>query len=239
MRMSTRLLGGASAYAHLAGLVPLRGKRAEEDDKDDAGGKKSRRAEGDDDEDEPKGKKSRADGDSDQYPDDDDSEPKGKKSRRAEDDDDEDEPKGKKSRAAEDDDEDDEPKGRKARAEDDEDDADAEDDDEEMTGKSAVAKARGRERARCKAIFAHPVAAQNVALAASLAFDTTMTRKAAIAVMQGQAGRGGDRGDYRSDRRARNPDLGAGGGAPVTGAKAQTQSWDAALGKAGVKPRAG
>lgn len=230
MRMTT-LLGGASAYAHLAGLVPVRGKgrRAEDEDTKPKDGKRSRAAEEDDDQDdEPKGRKSRAEEDPDQYPDDDDSKPQG----RAEDDD-------KDPDAEEDEDEDKSARrARRARADDDEDDKSAEDDDdkEEMSGKSAVAKARARERARCKAIFSHPVAAQNVALAASLAFDTTMTRKEAVAVLKGQQGQGGTR-DYRGDRSRRNPDLGPGGEAAPTGAKALSGSWDRALASASVPVR--
>lgn len=237
MRMA-QLFGGASRYAHLAALVPARGARAEEEDRDDKTTKKSRRAEEDDD-DEPKGKKSKAE-DPEQYPDDSEDEPKGKKSR-AEDDGDDDEPKGKKSKAEDGDDEDeDEPKGKKSRrakAEDD-DDEDAEDDDdkEEMTGKSASAKARRRERARCKAIFSHPAAAANLPLAASLAFDTTQTRKEALAVLKGQSGRAPAH-DVRGDRGRRNPDLGPGGEGQLSGKQALTSSWDRALGKAGVQPR--
>lgn len=225
MRMD-RLFGGASRYAHLAALIPQRAARAEDDDQEPKDAKRSRAADDEEDDDaEPKGKKSKRAEDPDQYPDEDDSEPKGKKSKAADDDDDADD--------------DDEPKSRKARrAEDDEDDTSAEDDDdkEEMTGKSAVAKARSRERARCKAIFSHPVAAQNVALAASLAFDTTMTRKEAVAVLKGQQGQGGAR-DYRGDRSRRNPDLGPGAESAPTGKQAQASSWSRALGKAGARTR--
>jgi hypothetical protein len=196
MRMS-RLFGGASHYAHLAGLVPA-GRRAEDDDQDDK-----------------QSKRSRAD-------DDDDDEPKGKKSRRADDDDDEQDKSGKRSRA--DDEDDDGPKGKKSRRADDDDDDD-DDDKDEMHGRSAAANARRRERARCAAIFGHEAAAQNVALAASLAFETTMTRREAIAVLKGQAGRGGSSAhDVRDGRSRRNPDLGPGGGAP-TGQAAVSTLW--------------
>ena len=62
--------------------------------------------------------------------------------------------------------------------------APSEDDDDqgEMTGKSAAASARRRERSRCAAIFASKHAVNNVPLAASLAFETTMTRGEAIAI---------------------------------------------------------
>lgn len=230
MRMD-RLFGGASRYAHLAALVPARGARAEEDDKDP---KSARRAAEDDEDEEPKGKGSKAE-DPDQYPDEDDSKPKGKRSRAEDEDDD------KEASEDGDEDDDDKPASKKsrARAEDDEDeDKEASEDDdekEEMSGKSAVAAARRRERARCKAIFSHPAAATNLALAASLAFDTTQTRKEALAVLKGQGAAAPAHG-VRADRRARNPDLGSGGDTAPTGQQAQASSWDRALHKAGVAP---
>lgn len=221
MRMMTRLMGGASGYAHLAGLLPVRSRRAsDEDDVQPRTKKKSKRVE-DDEED-----KDAADDDPDQYPDDNDDEPS------AEDDEDD--------RDASEDEGDEEPKAKKKskRVEDEDDDKDAEEDDDkdEMTGKSASARARARERSRCKAIFAHPVAAQNVALAASLAFDTTMTRQEAIAVMKGQQGRGGD--DRSARRRAGNADLGPSAeSSRPSGQKAAQASWDRAFKSAGIAPR--
>lgn len=233
MRMSN-LLGGTSAYAHLAGLVPVRGARP-------AARSSARRAEEDEDE-----KDARADGDPDQYPDKDDSKPsgKGRRSRAEGDDDDKDaraeEEEDDKEASDGDEDEDDRPAARRARAraEDEDDDTEASEDDdekEEMSGKSAVAAARRRERARCKAIFSHPAAATNLALAASLAFDTTQTRKEALAVLKGQGAAAPAHG-VRADRRARNPDLGSGGDTAPTGQQAQASSWDRALHKAGVAP---
>lgn len=264
--MRTRLFGGASSFAHLAGIGRA-SRRAEDEDRDDKETKRSRRAEDDDEDDEPKGRKSRAADDDDmdgkgskrsrraEDDDEDDDEPKGRKSRasddddqddepkarkarraRAEEDDEDDEPKGRKSRAADDDDDqDDEPKGRKSRASDDDDD---DDDKHEMTGRSVVANARRRERERCAAIFGSRHAAGNIALAASLAFDTTMTRREAIAVLKGQAARGDqDRDDRRLDRASRNPDLGPGGASGPAGQAAMAASWDRALAKAGVPAR--
>lgn len=243
--MRSSLMGSASRFAHLAGIA-LGGSRsatrAEEDSRDDEarGGRRSRAAD-DDEEGEPKGKRSRADDNDDDKDepkgrrsrasdDDDEDEPKGKRSR-ASDDDDEDEPKGKRSRASEDDDED-EPKGKRSRASDDDDD----DDKNEMSGRSAMASARRRERSRCAAIFAASAAAENPALAASLAFETTMTRKEAVAVLKSQAGRGAAPGsrDVRGDRRDRNPQLGPGGESSPTGAQATAALWDRTLAKIGV-----
>ena len=167
--MTTRNRTMAATFAHLLGL----GVRAEEEDKDKKGSraeddyeKKGRRAEEDD----------KDDGE-------DDKEKKGKKAKRAEGDDkdecaeDDDD-----AERAEEDDKDDgeddkEKKGKKAkRAEDD-------DDDEEMSGNSASAKARRRERARCAAIFASPAAGIRPDVAAHVAFNTNMSRGDAIAML--------------------------------------------------------
>ena len=235
---TTSLMAGASRFAHFAGLSRSSARKAAEDDQDDKGA----RAE---DDDEDKG----AD-------DDDDADTKGKKGKRSrakaddgDDGDDGDDKSSKRGSKASDDDDDgkdaedeDEPKskGKKSRrASEDDDDEDAEEDDdkEEMTGRSAKAAARRRERARCSAIFAHKSAAHNVALAASLAFDTTMTRQEAIAVMKGQAGRADDREEPRhASRERRNPDLGASHGADET-RKKPGASWGRAFTKVGVAPR--
>jgi len=66
----------------------------------------------------------------------------------------------------------------------DEDETDPDDPPEEMTGKSGNAQARRRERARCKAIFGHKAAGRNPALAAHLAFNTSMSRSQAIATLK-------------------------------------------------------
>jgi hypothetical protein len=107
-----------------------------------------------------------------------------------------------------------------------------EDDDEEMHGKSAAAQARRRERARCAAIFATPQAAGNIALACSLAFETTQTRQEAIAVLKSQPANPG----ASAARSAANPRLGAGGA--VSGPAAVAASWDTAFAKVGATPAA-
>lgn len=61
---------------------------------------------------------------------------------------------------------------------------DGDEDGEDDEGDDNDAKAaRVRERARCAAIFAHPSAAKNVPLAASLAFNTSLPRSQAIALL--------------------------------------------------------
>jgi hypothetical protein len=184
-------VASALSFAHLAGLASARA--SEDDDKDP----KKDSAEGDDPEkkdDDDKTKSNKADddkekktaeGDDPDKKDDDDSKSKGKKAKSEEDDDDNKKP------AAEDDDDEDE---------------------DEMRGNSAAASARRRERARCAAIFASKAAGRNPALAANLAFNTSMTRQEALAVLENSPAAVTSIGD----RSARNPDLGAGGemGAP-------------------------
>lgn len=72
---------------------------------------------------------------------------------------------------------------------DDEDDEDDEDEKEKKEkaelalSSGAVASARGRERARCSAIFSHEAAAGRTELAANLAFNTTMTANEAVRIL--------------------------------------------------------
>lgn len=183
------------------------------------------RAEGDEPDDEDKEKKDarRAEGDEPEEKDEDDKQDKGsKKGKRADGGDDD-------ESAEEDDDKDDKPKGKKAKAEkdepSDEDDehADDEDDDEEMRGKSAVARGRRREQARCAAIFASKAAAHNPVLAANLAFKTRMTRSEAIAMLEGTPA---PASSAHASRAARNPDIGIGGGAKPSPQQALAARWD-------------
>ena len=58
-----------------------------------------------------------------------------------------------------------------------------EDSDVEMRGDSEVARARRRERARCKAILMSDVGLRNPALAQGLAFRTGMPRSEALATL--------------------------------------------------------
>ncbi|WP_175946625.1 hypothetical protein [Burkholderia pyrrocinia] len=220
---------GGLSFAHLG-----RGSRASDDRQDDdsGNGKKGSRASDDEDDqqqDRENGnskRSKRADGgDSDDDDDSHDDSGKGKKGKRAsdaEDDEDEDEDggRGKKGRRASDG-EDDE------RAEEDD------DDEEEMRGKSAVSRARRRERARCAAIFACKGAGRNPVLACKLAFTTTMTRSEAIEVLNETPAPEGSRG------RRQNPNLGIDGDRNVTSAQAIEASWDRAFQKAGATPRRG
>ena len=71
--------------------------------------------------------------------------------------------------------------------EDEDEDGDDESDEKDMAtdGKSkAVRCARSRERTRCAAILGAPEAAKNIQLAAHLAFETTLSRSAAMAALK-------------------------------------------------------
>lgn len=104
--------------------------------------------------------------------------------------------------------------------------AEADDDEDEMRGKSAAANARRRERARCAAIFGSKAAGRNPVLAANLAFNTSMTRKEAIAVLEGSPAAAASAYGSRS---ARNPVLGGGGDAQLSSKQAAVSRMDAAM----------
>jgi len=221
--MKTSLMAGASRFAHFAGLSRASKRTDDDDQRDEMSEDDNDKDAEDDDEEQPEGKRSRRakrsedDDDGKDADDDDDSKDAA--------DDDEEQPEGKRSRRAK-------------RSDDDDDGKDAEDDDDkqEMTGRSAAASARRRERERVTAILSSSHAANNPVLAVSLACDTTMTRKEAIAVLKGQKGIGSAAPD-RSSRESRNSNLGASaGGADQQKPKAGS-SWDRSLAKLGITPR--
>lgn len=127
--------------------------------------------------------------------------------------------------------------------EEDEDGPDAENPNEERGAEEdpdeEVAEARGAaaERARCRAIFAAPEAAGNVALAAHLAFDTDQTAAQAVATLKlgGKSSAGGLGARMAA---APNPSLGsdrgarAGAGTPEAAAASITAAYRKATGKA-------
>lgn len=166
-----------------------------------------------------------------------DDENKGKKGKKAADDgpDDQDRDNGDSENAAgdtvdtdEDSDEGKGKKGKKAAEEGPDKDADAgDDDDEEMRGKSAVAQARRRERARCAEIMGSQHAGRNPVLAANLAFNSAMSRKEALAILKDTPTSASATAPTR-----RNPSLGGGGEAVVTSGQAIASSWDHAMQKA-------
>ncbi|KWN77067.1 hypothetical protein [Burkholderia stagnalis] len=213
MKIRTLAARGLS-FAHLAGITS-RGARADDEDhrEDDE------RAE--DDEMDEQDRDNRDSGDS-----------KGKKGRRVEERDDDkpdaedekddevenDSGKGKKGKRAEEDDDKD-----PDAEEDDDSDPDAEDDEGEMRGKSSAARARRREQARCAAIMGSKAAGRNPVLAANLAFKTRMTRAEAIATLEGTPA--ATSAAY-SNRAARNPSLGADGGAKPSRQQALAARWD-------------
>jgi hypothetical protein len=182
MKTNFRLAGAAAPFAHLLGLS-RRGeksaahlaKRAEGEDDEDEKKKDARRAEKDDercedderDDDKEAEEKEKDEGETDDGEEVEDDDKKTKRSKKA------------KGKRAEDDDKD---KDKDA-------DVDGEDDDpdEEMRGRSPLAKARRRERARCKAIFSTAAAAERPDVAASIAFDTALTRTEAVALLTATA----------------------------------------------------
>lgn len=100
-------------------------------------------------------------------------------------------------------------------------------DKEEMRGTSSVARARSRERARCAAIFMSRHAAGNPAMAAELAFNTSLSRDEAIAVLAAAPAGGG----ARVGRVERNPQLGPGGEPGPSSSQAIAAGWDRAFAK--------
>ncbi|MGY2732383.1 hypothetical protein [Sphingomonas sp. UYP23] len=235
---TSNLMAGASRFAHLAGFSrKARGAADDDQQEDQAKGKRSKASDDDDDDDQAKGKGSRASDD-----DGDDDQAKGKRSKASDDDDDDDQAKGKRSKASDDDDDDDQPKGKRSRASDDDDDDD--DDEKEMHGRSSAASARRREQARITHILSSKHAAANLPLAVSLACETRMPRREAVSVLKGQAAVRPDR-DYdddrgnrhaRNDRSSRNVALGGDAALP-SDKKAIDSSWGSAFAKAGVPTR--
>ena len=208
-------VASALSFAHLAGLGSMRGKnaRADEDEEDR---KKDARAEDDEEDDD--------------LPSDDDK--KSRKAKRAKagedaDDKDDDLDADEDDHDAEDDEDDKKSRRAKGSKSADDDDPDAEDDEDELHGKSAVASARRRERARCAAIFGSRYAARNPVLAASLAFNTSMTRDQALTVLRDTPA-GASAASGRSDR---NPRLGAGGDDSPSRQVAIASRWDRAMSK--------
>lgn len=199
---------GAMSFAHLAGLP--NGPKASADDDED---REQRDGESDEDY---KARLKAMDDDEDPKKDDaesDDEDPKAA--------DDDDKPKG--------------GKAKKAKA----DDQDPDDDDkEELNGKSSASKARLRERERCAAIFGSKHAAGKVELACSLAFDTSLTRKEAIAVLAKTPAAAPARGGAPASRSERNPNLAdnSGGDMSANSQKATVTSWDRSMQRArGIK----
>ena len=103
--------------------------------------------------------------------------------------------------------------------------------DDEMFGNTPIAAARARERERCSAIFSHPHAAYNVALTASLAFDTKMSREEAIGMLANVQAPVVAPTAHHPERSARNPNLSTGAEASVNSPAAIQASWDMAIAK--------
>lgn len=187
-------LAKAAPFAHLMGIKP----RAEDETEEEKKAKKAKRAEDEKDEDKEKEAK-KAEDEKDERD--------AEESDDGDGDEDKDEKKSKKAKKA------------KAEEKDDEDDkeeADEEDGDEEMKGNSASAKARRRERARCAAIFRCDAAGARPDVAAHLAFETTLARADAIALLKSVAsGSTGKRALTERMAGVKVPNVGAEGSASV------------------------
>lgn len=193
MSSLTRKVASALSFAHLAGFA---GKaRAEGDDPDDK--EKKDQATGDDPKNDKEAKGAKADDDE-----------------RKQRDDESDDEYAKRMKAMDDQEAEDEERNKDAKADD--------DSDEEMRGNGSAAAARRRERARCATIFGSRAAGKNPVLAANLAFNTAMTRKEALAVLEGTPA-------PAASVTRRNPSLDASGGTGQTRAQAMAASWDTAL----------
>jgi hypothetical protein len=178
----------SAGFAHLLGLSA---KRAEEDDE----GKKARRAKANEDDENEKDDEERAEEDKREPADDSETEDEG-----AEDGDEE----GKKAK-----------KAKKASRADDGDDEDEEAEDEDDQKEKA---ARRAERARCAAIFRCGAAGVRPDMAAHLAFETSMSAKKAIAMLDVAASGGAQRaGLSRRMSAVQNPSVG-GDSAPAPSA---------------------
>lgn len=228
MNLTTRLAASAISFAHLGSVRGKSARAADDKDKDYK----------DDDKDDEKDASAKKADDEDDTGDDDASARADDPSAEDDDDkDDKDEKKGKaKTASAEDDDDKDDKKpegkkGSKASASGPDED---EDDAEELHGKSAVARARLREQARCAAIMGCRAAGRNVPLAAQLALSTRMTRDEAIAVLENTPAASAD---TSSSRAARNPRLGSGGEVAMDSKAALSAGWDRAFEKAGAVRR--
>nr|WP_314074872.1 hypothetical protein [uncultured Roseococcus sp.] len=104
--------------------------------------------------------------------------------------------------------------------------------EEERDEEAAEARGAARERARCRAIFASPDAASNVALAAHLAFDTDQTAAQAVATLKLSGKSASGLGARMAA--APNPSLGAGEPRQTSKRGALSAGWDAAFKRAGI-----
>lgn len=107
--------------------------------------------------------------------------------------------------------------------------AEDEDGSEEMRGNSPIAKARLREQARCAAIFAHPSAAANTALAANLAFNTRIPRAEALSILGATPA---VKAVPAAGRAAGNPRIGASAQGQTNSVQAREARWTEGLIKA-------
>jgi hypothetical protein len=221
--MKAQLMAGAASFAHLLGRPATAAKRAENDrpdeEKDSDTASSDALVQGDDETDEDFEKRKAAAEEDKKRDDEDDDEHKARvkanKARRA-----------KRARAEENGDED----------EDGDDDSDGAD----MRNRSAGA-ARLRERARCAAIFADKAAGRNPALAATLAFCTSLPRSEAVAVLRAGGTPAATTPRSTLDRRMASivvpPVAASGARTPASGGQASAFEQATAITAAGMKRR--
>jgi hypothetical protein len=120
--------------------------------------------------------------------------------------------------------------------------ATADDPDAELEsgGSPIVLSARRRERERCAAILGCQAASTNFEMAKSLAFETRVTRREAIALLESSppAPEAGMSWQRSQDRARRNPRVGS-DGPKVSPQAAIASSWNAAFAKANPMPAHG
>lgn len=221
--MAKSRLKSALSFSHLIGSASA-GRSARRAEDDDQNNTPPGADDGDEDDDAntPSGRRARGD--------DDDTNPG--------DDDNGDTPSSRRARGEGDDDDDDTntPSGRRrARGDDTGTDEEGDDEDEEDNEDPKAKAARKRERARCAAIFATKAAANRPDLAAHLAFNTSLPRSEAKALLKASAQGSTQRGGVLADAMAQFGQQRVSAGAPGVSRQASINaSWDAAARKAGV-----
>jgi archaellum component FlaD/FlaE len=165
MNMTSIKSTAAKSYAHLLGLRSIKSKKAQDDYEEEV-----KKAEEEEEEKEKKAEKEEEK---------EENKKTGKKAEEKDGDGEEEKDKGKKA-------------SKKSAEETEEEDEDEDEDEEkreraEITGNTAFARCRHRERERCSAIFGSKAAAGRPHIAARFAFHTSMTAKEAISVMEGLA----------------------------------------------------
>lgn len=218
--MAKSRLKSALSFSHLIGSASA-GRSARRAEDDDQNNTPPGADDGDEDDDAntPSGRRARGDDDDTNPGDDDNGDTPSSRRARGEGDDDTNTPSGR----------------RRARGDDTGTDEEGDDEDEEDNEDPKAKAARKRERARCAAIFATKAAANRPDLAAHLAFNTSLPRSEAKALLKASAQGSTQRGGVLADAMAQFGQQRVSAGAPGVSRQASINaSWDAAARKAGV-----